>query len=84
MGLGGVLFLLSIRIDLSRSIKRRVIPKHIKVKMEESLHDEELTKALNEDVKPNSAPGIDGFSIVAADLINVTLSAKDLNSFKDA
>ena len=43
-------------------LKRRAIPDHIKNTKEESLHDAVLTKASNEDMKPNSAPGIDGFT----------------------
>ena len=36
---------------------------HTKNKMEGSLHDEELTKTLNEYMKPNSAPDINGFTV---------------------
>ena len=44
-------------------LNRRKIPNNIKLEMEGNLEDDELTKALLEDMKPNSAPGIDGFTV---------------------
>ena len=44
-------------------LKRRALPDNTKKEMEGDLKDIELNKALMEDMKPNSAPGIDGFTV---------------------
>ena len=44
-------------------LKSRALPDHVKKEMEGNLEDIELNKALMNDMKPNSAPGIDGFTV---------------------
>ena len=44
-------------------LNKRKIPEHVINEMEGNLSDEELSKALMNDMKPNSAPGIDGFNV---------------------
>ena len=44
-------------------LDKRKIPENIKMEMEGKLKDDELNKALLTDMKPNSAPGIDGFTV---------------------
>ena len=44
----------------SEALKRRALPENIKMEMEGDLDDTELNKALMDDMKPNSSPGIDG------------------------
>ena len=47
-------------MDNDEELKRRVLPDNIKEEMEGDLNDIELNM---EDMKPNSAPGIDGFTV---------------------
>ena len=51
-------------ITPSDILTTRRIPNNIKDEMEVPLSKEELTNALFKDMKPNSAPGIDGFSVL--------------------
>ena len=44
-------------------LKRRALPDYIKEEMERDLIDNELNEALMNNMKPNSAPGIDGFTV---------------------
>ena len=44
-------------------LKRRALPDNIKEEMEGYLNDNELNNALINDMKPNYAPGIDGFTV---------------------
>ncbi len=46
-----------------KELKARALPEHVKKEMEGNLQDMELNKALMDDMKPNSAPGIDGFTV---------------------
>ena len=42
---------------------RKRIPYHLKNKLERLLSKQKLEEALQRDMKPNSAPGIDGFTV---------------------
>ena len=44
-------------------LKRRALPDNIKEEMERNLNDNELNKAPVNNMKPNSAPGIYGFTV---------------------
>ena len=50
-------------IDPLREAKSRKIPENLRNELETELTKEELTTALMKNMKPNSAPGIDGFSV---------------------
>ena len=54
---------MTVNHTLSSTKENFLTSDHIKTQIEGKLNDDELSKALMEDMKPNSAPGIDGFTV---------------------